>query len=211
MNPYTKNVLWSGIRAGFKIKVYQNMLKLLSASIRKKQWKNLTRKGFIYISIPFSLHLRDALEIKEWPPFIHFFDFKLFLPKQVGLLWFLWTAGIAKDLEHVWKGTSVSRLGDENSTPQEKDKEGHPKAHSGDDVAEFKAEILLDVGHKSQRQYGSKVDAPVEPVEKSPRGLGSSVFNLWLHTEKDQIDHMSHMHKGKNRSTKKLAVTFQPT
>lgn len=76
-------------------------------------------------------------------------------PKQVGLLWFLWTAGEAKDLEHIWEGTAISRLVDEDSTSQEKDQEGHSKAHSGNDVAKLKAEILLDVGHTSQRQDSS--------------------------------------------------------
>lgn len=139
------------------------------------------------------MHQRDTPQTTVRPPHIHFFEFKLFLPKQVGLLWFLWTAGKAQDLEHVREGTAVSRLGNENSASQEKDQEGHPEAHGGDDVAELEAEILLNVGHASQWQYGSKVDAPIEPVEESTSGLGSSVFDLWLHTEKDQIDHMSHM------------------
>lgn len=76
-------------------------------------------------------------------------------PEQVRLLWFLGTADEAQDLEHICEGTAISRLGDEDSTAQEKDQEGDPKAHSGNDVADLKAEVLLDVGHTSQREDGS--------------------------------------------------------
>lgn len=76
-------------------------------------------------------------------------------PEQVRLLWFWGAAGEAQDLEHVGEGAAISRLGDENGTSQEKDQEGDPEAHSGNDVAELKADILLDVGHTSKRQDGS--------------------------------------------------------
>lgn len=113
-------------------------------------------------------------------------------PEQVRLLWFLGTAGEAQDLEHICEGAAISRLGDEDSAAQEKDQEGHPEAHGGNDVAEPKAEVLLDVGHTSQRQDGSQVDAPVEPVEESARGLGSSVFDLRSHTVQDDSSQSCH-------------------
>lgn len=76
-------------------------------------------------------------------------------PEQIRLLWFLGAAGKAQDLEHICEGAAISRLGDEHSTSQEKDQEGDPEAHSGNDVADLKADVLLDVGHASQRQDGS--------------------------------------------------------
>lgn len=94
------------------------------------------------------------------------------------LLWFLGTAGEAQDLEHIREGAAVGRLGDEDGATQEKDEERHPEAHSGNAVAEHKVHVLLDVGHTSQRQDGSQVDAPVEPVKEPPCGLWSSVFDL---------------------------------
>lgn len=76
-------------------------------------------------------------------------------PEQVGLLRFLGTAGEAQNLEHICEGTAISGFGDEDGTAQEKDNKGDPEAHSGNDVADLKAEVLLDVGHTSQRQDGS--------------------------------------------------------
>ena len=76
-------------------------------------------------------------------------------PEQVGFLWFLGTAGVAQDLEHICEGAAISRLGDEDSTAQEKHQEGDPEAHSGNDVAHLKADVLLDVGHASQRHNSS--------------------------------------------------------
>lgn len=104
------------------------------------------------------------------------------LPEQVRLLRFLRTAGECQDLEHVSEGTSISGLGDENHTSQEKDQEGDPEAYSGKDVAKLETNVLLDVGHTSQWQDGSQVNAPVEPVEESTSGLWSPVFDLWPHT-----------------------------
>lgn len=75
-------------------------------------------------------------------------------PEQVRFLWFLGAAGEAQDLEHICEGTTISSLGDENSTAQQKHHEGDSKAHSGNDIAQLKAEVLLDVGHTSQRQDG---------------------------------------------------------
>lgn len=75
-------------------------------------------------------------------------------PEQVRFLWFLGAECEAQDLEHICKGAAISRLGDEDRTAQEKDQEGDPEAHSGNDIAHLKAYVLLDVGHTSQRQDG---------------------------------------------------------
>lgn len=71
-------------------------------------------------------------------------------PKQIRLLGFLGTASEAQNLEHICESAAISRLGDEDSSAKEKDQEGHPEAHGGNDVAKLKAEVLLDVGHTSQ-------------------------------------------------------------
>lgn len=76
------------------------------------------------------------------------------IPGQVRLCWLLGATSEAQDLGHICKGTAISRLGDEDSTAHKKDQEGHPKAHSGNYIALLEADILLDVGHTSQRQYG---------------------------------------------------------
>lgn len=107
----------------------------------------------------------------------------LLSPEQVGFLWFLGAAGEAQDLGHICEGAAISRLGDEDGSAQEKDQEGDSEAHCWDDVAKPKAVILLDVGHTTQRQDGSQINAPVEPVEKSACGLWSSVFDLRLQTK----------------------------
>lgn len=77
------------------------------------------------------------------------------LPKQVWFLWFLWAAGKGKDLDHIWEGTAVGGLCDENGPSQNKDQEGDPEAHRRDDVTNLKTVILLDVSHTSQRQDSS--------------------------------------------------------
>lgn len=105
----------------------------------------------------------------------------LLSPEQVRVLWLVGAAGKAQDLEHVCEGTAISRLSDEDGTAQEKHQEGDPEAHSWDYVAQLKAEVLLDVGHTSQRQNGPQVDAPVEPVEEPARCLWSPVFHLQSH------------------------------
>lgn len=109
------------------------------------------------------------------------------VPEQVWFHWFLWTAGKSQDLEHVSKGTSISGLVDENHTSQEKDQERDPKAHSRKDVANLKANVLLDVGHTSQWQDSTQVNRPVEPVEKSASGLWSSVFDLRAHKTQGDV------------------------
>lgn len=76
----------------------------------------------------------------------------LLSPEQVSILWFVGAAGEAQDLKHICEGAAISRLHDEDSTAQQKDQEGDPQAHSGNDIAQFKAEVLLDVGHTSERQ-----------------------------------------------------------
>lgn len=76
------------------------------------------------------------------------------LPEQVRFLWFLRAADEAQDLEHICEGTTISWLCDENSTAQQKHQEGDPKAHGGNDIAQLKVEVLLDVGHTSQGQDG---------------------------------------------------------
>lgn len=76
-------------------------------------------------------------------------------PEHVRLLWCLGAAGKAQDLEEICEGAAISRFGDEDSPAQEENKEGDPEAHSGNDVAEHEADVLLDVGHPSQRQDGS--------------------------------------------------------
>lgn len=79
----------------------------------------------------------------------------LFSPEQVSILWFLGAAGKAQDLEHVWKSTAISRLFDEDRMAKEKDQEGDTEAHSRDDIAQLKADVLLDVSHTAQRQDGT--------------------------------------------------------
>ncbi len=112
-------------------------------------------------------------------------------PEQVMLLWFLGTAGETQDLEHIREGAAVSRLGDEDGATQEKDEEGHPEARGGNAVAEHKVYVLLDVGHTSQRQDGSQVDAPVEPVKEPSCGLWSSVFDLRSQAERPDFLHLN--------------------
>lgn len=101
-----------------------------------------------------------------------------FLPRWDGLRQCLGAACGAQNLEHVGEGASISRLGDEDGAAHQEHQERDPEARCGDDVAQVKAEVLLDVGHAPQRQDGPQVDAPVEPVEESARGLRSSVFDL---------------------------------
>lgn len=72
------------------------------------------------------------------------------LPEQVRFLGFLGKAGKAQDFEHICERAAISRLGDEHSSAQEKDQERDPKAHCWNNVANLKADILLDVGHTSQ-------------------------------------------------------------
>lgn len=103
---------------------------------------------------------------------------RLLSPGQVSVLWLVGAAGKAQDLEHVCEGTAISRFSDEDGTAQEKHQERDPQAHSWDYIAQLKAEVLLDVGHTSQRKNGPQVDAPVEPVEEPACRLWSSVFNL---------------------------------
>lgn len=76
-------------------------------------------------------------------------------PEQARLLRFLGTAGEAQDPEHFCEGTAISGLGDEDGAAQEEDHERDPEAHSWNDVADLKADVLLDVGHTSQRQDGT--------------------------------------------------------
>lgn len=102
----------------------------------------------------------------------------LLSPKQVSVFWPMGAAGKAQDLEHVCEGTAISRFSDEDGAAQEKHQERDPEAHSWDYIAQLKAEVLLDVGHASQRKNGPQVDAPVEPVEEPACCLWSSVFNL---------------------------------
>lgn len=102
----------------------------------------------------------------------------LLSPEQVSVLWLVRAAGKAQNLEHVCEGTAISRFSDEDGTAQEKNQERDPEAHSWDYIAQFKAEILLNVGHAPQRKNGPQVDAPVEPVEESACCLWSSVLNL---------------------------------
>lgn len=87
-------------------------------------------------------------------------------------------AGKAQDLEHVCEGTAISRFSDEDGTAQEKHQERDPQAHGWDDIAQLEAEILLDVGHTTQRKNSPQVNAPVEPVEEPACCLWSPVFNL---------------------------------
>lgn len=102
----------------------------------------------------------------------------LLSPEQVCVLWPVGAAGKGQDLEHVCEGTAIGRFSDEDGTAQEKHKERDPEAHSWDYIAQLKTQILLDVGHASQRKNGPQVDAPVEPVEEPACCLWSSVFNL---------------------------------
>lgn len=90
-------------------------------------------------------------------------------------------AGKAQDLEHVCEGTAISRFSDEDGTAQEKHQERNPQADGWDDIAQLEAEILLDVGHTTQRKNGPQVNAPVEPVEEPACCLWSPVFNLQQH------------------------------
>lgn len=78
----------------------------------------------------------------------------LLSPEQVSVLWLVGAAGKAQNLEHVCEGTAISRFSDEDGTAQEKHQERDPEAHSWDYIAQFKAEILLNVGHASQRKNG---------------------------------------------------------
>lgn len=114
----------------------------------------------------------------------------LLSPEQARLLRFLGAAGETQDLEHICEGAAVGGLGDEDGAAQVEDQEGDPETRGGDDVAELEAEVLLDVGNTSQRHDGSQVDAPVEPVEESARGLWSSVFDLRSHTVQDDSNHV---------------------
>lgn len=90
----------------------------------------------------------------------------------------LGTARVCQYPEHVREGTAVGRLGDENALAAEEDQEGHPDADHGDEVAGHKAHVLLNVGDAAQRNDCSQVNAPVKPIEKSPCGFWTSVFNL---------------------------------
>lgn len=69
------------------------------------------------------------------------------LPKQVRFLWFLGAACKGQNLEHVGKSASISRLGDEDGTAHKKNQKRDPEAHSGYDVSQLKADVLLNVGH----------------------------------------------------------------
>lgn len=112
------------------------------------------------------------------------------LPKQVRLLGFWGATSKAQYLEHIGESAAVSRLGDKNCAAQEENEEGNPKAHGGNDVAELKAEILLDIGYTSQWQDGTEVNAPVEPIEESACGFRSSVFYLLDNKNKASFLHV---------------------
>lgn len=79
----------------------------------------------------------------------------LLSPEQVRFLGFLRPAGEAQDLDHICESTAISRLGDEDGSAQEKDQERDPETNCWNDVAKLKTDILLDVGHTSQRKDGS--------------------------------------------------------
>ena len=115
-------------------------------------------------------------------------------PQKAGLLGYPGGAtGEAQDLEHLCEGAAVRGLGDEDGAAQQEHQEGDAEAGGGDDVAQLKAVVLLDVGHAAQGDDGPQVDAPVEPVEEAPGGLWASVLHLHAHTSESTRMH-THTH-----------------
>lgn len=65
------------------------------------------------------------------------------LPSSLG------AAAVGQNPEHVSEGTTIRRLGDEDTLATEEDQESNGHAHCGNQVACEKAHILLNIGNTS--------------------------------------------------------------